>query len=77
MHLLNKIRPLWFFLAFGVGLCVCYMFTPPPTVVVKFPSPRTADKVVYHNDVDDSCYSFKAQQVACTSQSKEQPLPMQ
>ena len=75
MHLVNKIRPLWFFLAFGVGLCVCYMFTPPPTVVVRFPSPNNAGKLVYHSDADESCYAYNAEKVKCMPDSKEQPIP--
>jgi hypothetical protein len=73
MKLLNKIRPVWFFLSFGVGLLVCYMFTPPPPVVVRFPSPNNAGKVLYRDD-EDNCYAYKADAVECTSKSKEQPI---
>lgn len=76
MKLLNKISPIWFFLAFGVGLCVCYVFTPPPAVVLKFPSPSNAGKLVYHSEEDDSsCFAFDATKVKCTDKAKAQPIP--
>jgi hypothetical protein len=73
MHLLNNIRPLCFFLAFGVGLLACYMFTPPPQVAVRFPSPNNAGKIVY-KDEDHNCYAYKSEEVACTKEAKAQPL---
>lgn len=76
MRLLNRIKPIWFFAAFGVGLCICYVFTPSPTVVVKFPTPANAGKIVYRSEADESsCYSYKADRVQCTANAKEQPLP--
>lgn len=76
MRLLSRIRPFWFFLAFGVGLCVCYVFTPPPKVVVKFPTPANVGKVIYKGDdkTDHQCYAYSAKRVTCTSDAKEQPL---
>jgi hypothetical protein len=75
MRILNKINPMWFFLAFGIGLCVCYVFTPPPTVVVKFPSPLNAGKTIYHDEDDGSCFAFNAEQVKCDRDSLKQPIP--
>lgn len=67
---------MWFFLAFGVGLLMCYMFTPPPPVVVKFPSPSNVGKVLYR-DADKNCFAYKAENVECTSKSKEQPIAIE
>jgi len=72
-QLLKNIRPVWFFLAFSVGLLACYMFTPPPQVVVRFPSPNNAGRIVY-KDEDQNCYAYKADRVTCTSETKDQPL---
>lgn len=74
--MLKYINPLFFFLAFAVGLFVVYIFNPPPNVVVKFPSPYNAGKVVY-KDKSDSCYTYKADKVQCPldkSLIKPQPL---
>ena len=60
----GRIRPLWFFAAFAVGLLVCYLVTPPPEVVVRFPSPFNADQIVYR-DKSDGCFKIGAEQVPC------------
>ena len=60
----DKLNPLAFFLAFALGLFMCYITKPTPQLVVKFPSPQNADKVVYNNG-DDGCFKIKAEEVSC------------
>jgi hypothetical protein len=75
--LFKKIQPLYFFLAFAVGLLLCYVTNPKPEVIVKFPSPYNAGKIVY-KDKADSCYKFNASQVACPiDKSLIKPQPIQ
>jgi hypothetical protein len=38
-----------FIIAFSVGIAACYLIAPAPKVVVKFPSPTNAGKVVYQD----------------------------
>ena len=79
MLLLGRIQPLWFFLAFGIGLLICYILTPSPEVVVKFPSPYNAGNVVYR-DKADTCFTYSANEVACPrdkSTIKMQPVTME
>jgi|UniRef100_A0A6C0BGU3 hypothetical protein len=60
----DKINPLAFFLAFAVGLFLCYITHPAPEVVVKFPSPYNAGNVTY-KDKANTCFKFKADKVEC------------
>ena len=60
----DKIKPVYFFLAFGLGLLFCYISKPNPTVVIKFPSPTNSDKITYKHD-DGSCYKIKASKESC------------
>ena len=72
----DKLEPLYFLLAFGIGLFFCYISKPSPTIVVKFPSPVNAGTVTYKSD-DGSCYKFKASKETCPIDSsliKAQPL---
>ena len=62
--LFDKIHPLYFLLAFAVGLLVCYLYNPSPTMIVKFPSPYNAGQVVYRDD-SNTCYKYTADKVAC------------
>ena len=51
-------------IAFALGLLYCYVTKPKPELVVKFPSPQNAGKVVYHSD-DDTCFKYEASKVEC------------
>ena len=62
--LLDRVRPLYFFAAFALGLLACYVMAPRPTVVLKFPTPFNAGSVVYQ-DAAESCYKYDATKVAC------------
>lgn len=76
MFLLKRIKPMYFFLSFAIGLFVVYIFNPPPQVVVKFPSPHNAGNVVYR-DEDNACYVYRADKTACprdASMIKAQPV---
>jgi hypothetical protein len=75
MFLFGKLRPLYFFTAFAVGLLFVYMVTPPPQVVVKFPSPYNASQIVY-KDSNEQCYRYKAEKSECpVDKSKIKPQP--
>lgn len=72
----ERIRPLYFFLAFAVGIFFCYITNPKPEVVLKFPSPFNAGKITYH-DKANTCYKYEANKVDCPVDQaliKDQPL---
>lgn len=74
--MLSKINPLYFILSFAIGLFFVYIITPPPEVVVKFPSPFNAGSITY-KDKADTCYVYKADKVECPIDRKiikPQPL---
>lgn len=76
MDFFKKIRPLYFFLSFAFGLLCVYILTPPPKVVMKFPSPYNVDHVVYRSEDDDQCYKYKAEKSECPKdQTKIKPQP--
>lgn len=71
-----NLRPLYFFGAFAVGLLFCYLVTPAPKVVIKFPSPYNAGQVVY-KDSADACFKINADKVQCPSEaSAVRPQPL-
>ena len=75
--IITGIRPLWFFLAFGIGLLACYLMAPAPEVVIKFPSPYNAGEIVYRDEKTDSCFVYEADKVDCKAAGdkvKSQPL---
>jgi hypothetical protein len=73
---LERIHPLYFFIAFAVGLFFCYVTNPKPELVLKFPSPYNAGKIVYH-DKANNCYKYSADKVECPADKtliKPQPI---
>lgn len=76
--MLKKIKPLYFFVAFAIGLIFVYFSTPEPTVILKFPSPYNSGKVQYHDKDSDACYHYEAEkQDSCPLDKtliREQPL---
>ena len=75
--LLDKIHLLAFFTAFAIGILLCYITKPKPTIIVKFPNPWNVDQTVYKDKVNSQCYKFKADKVSCPSDGlliKPQPL---
>jgi hypothetical protein len=72
----RKFRLNWlvFLISFGIGILYIYTTTPAPKVVLKFPSPYNAGKVVYH-DKSNECFVFEATRVDCPKNAKKQPAP--
>ncbi len=73
---LDRLNFFYFLLSFTIGLFFCYITNPKPEIVLKFPSPTNAGKVVY-KDKADQCYSYKAEKTACPHDAhhiKPQPV---
>lgn len=65
-----------FIASFAIGMLYVYLSNPPPKVILKFPSPYNAGKVIYH-DKSDECFVFDSEKVTCpsdTSVIKKQPI---
>jgi hypothetical protein len=74
--LFDKINPLYFLLAFTIGLLYCYITKPKPKIIMKFPSPINSGKITYKSD-DGSCYKYKASKESCPMDKniiKHQPI---
>lgn len=68
-----KIIPVYFFLSFAIGIFFVYILTPPPEIILKFPTPFNAGKVTY-KDKANTCYTYKAEAVKCEPDSLPQPI---
>ena len=64
MILLDKIHPLYFFISLFIGLLLTYSTTPQPDIIVKFPTPENAGKIIYKDD-SENCFKFMSKQVYC------------
>ena len=72
----DKLSPLYFLLAFIVGLLVCYVMEPKKKVILKFPSPTNAGKVTYV-DKQGQCYKYNVQKLdVCPTDKTVKPQPV-
>jgi len=65
-----------FLIAFAVGIMYVYTVNPPQKVVLKYPNPYNAGKIVYR-DATNTCFVFDAVKVLCPSDKskiKQQPI---
>lgn len=76
MNIWKYIDPYYFFIALVFSLICTYLLTPVPTVIIKYPTPENAGKIIY-KDKADICYKYKAEEVSCPDDKsivKEIPL---
>lgn len=74
--ILDKLNFFYFILSFSIGLFVCYITAPQPEIILKFPSPTNAGKVVY-KDKAGQCYTYKADKSDCPQNNKStKPQPI-
>jgi len=74
--LLNRLDPVFFLGSFLLGLLFVYLTTPARQVVIKFPSPLNAGRVVYRNG-SDSCFKYRADKGSCPADAakiRTQPI---
>lgn len=77
MFLLDYIDTRVFLIALTIGLFLVYITTPQPEVIVKYPTPENADKLVFEDD-SDNCYKFTTSEVTCPNDSsKISNIPIQ
>lgn len=62
-----------FIIAFSIGIFYVYISSPKPKIIIKYPTPYNANKIVYKNDTD-ICYKYDVEEVKCTDNTIEQPL---
>mgnify|MGYP001031692027 CR=1 FL=1 len=76
MFLINRIYPLYFFISLFIGLLLTYSTAPTPDIVITYPTPETADKLIY-KDKANNCFKFISEQVNCPSDiSKIKKIPI-
>lgn len=59
-----------FLVSLSIGMLYVYIRTPTPKIVIKYPNPENAGKVVY-KDESDSCYVYQALKTECPAKSSE------
>jgi hypothetical protein len=66
----------YFIVSFATGILIVYLNTPPPEIIIKYPTPSNAGKIIYKDDAG-VCYKYKAREVECPKNNENvesQPL---
>lgn len=70
MNIFSNIIPIYFFISFFIGLFFVYISTPKPKVIIKYPTPENAGKIIY-KDNSDICYKYISKEVNCPKNPKK------
>jgi hypothetical protein len=70
MNLLYRIDPLIFFISFTIGLFMCYITNPKPNIVIKYPNPENAGKIIYKDNAE-ACYVYTSEEIKCPEDSTQ------
>lgn len=62
--LFNRLNPIAFFVSFCIGLFICYIMAPKPTILIKYPNPETASFLTFIDNATN-CYKYKIDIVKC------------
>jgi hypothetical protein len=60
----------YFFISLCVGICLVYIFSNQPEVILKYPTPETENDLIYQ-DKNDVCYKYKSKEVKCDDTAKK------
>jgi len=69
MFLIDKINPFIFLISLFIGLFFSYSFSPTPDIIVKYPTPENAHKLIFEDDTDN-CYKFISKRINCPKDKK-------
>jgi hypothetical protein len=58
-----------FFISLCVGICLVYIFSSQPEVILKYPTPETENDLIYQ-DKNNVCYKYKSEEVRCDNTAK-------
>ena len=53
-----------FFISFFIGMFMVYITTPLPEIIIKYPTPSNAGKIIYKDNAD-TCYVYDSKETVC------------
>jgi len=62
--------PIVFIVSLCLGIMVVYTITPPPKVIVKYPTPENSGRVIYKDEAHN-CFKIFSSEVNCPANKKD------
>lgn len=69
----DYIDPVYFLLAFSIGLLFTYLTAHTDKIVIKYPTVKNAGKITYKDDAG-TCYKYKVIEQQCPANVKQIPI---
>ena len=71
MLYLNKFfEPIVFILSLCIGIFVVYSITPPPKIIIKYPTPENSGRVIYKDEAHN-CFKILSSEVDCPNDKNQ------
>ena len=70
IHFDKYFDPFYFLLALFIGMLIVYTTVPAPDVIIMYPTPENAGKIVYQ-DAANNCYKYIANPIDCPNNENE------
>jgi hypothetical protein len=64
IKLFNKLNPFVFFLSFCFGIFICYITSPQPQIIIKYPTPENSG-IYQYIDKASNCFKYVPQKIKC------------
>lgn len=74
-NMFDKLNVFALIISFCIGILYVYISSPTPNIVVKFPSPYNAGKILYKNNSNE-CYKYQYDKVNCDTAKNIKPQPI-
>ena len=74
LNIFNKVHPVFFLLAFCVGLFISFVLTPKSKTEVVYPTPENTRKIIFKEPLTNVCYKYKIKNISCDSESIDMDL---
>ena len=53
-----------FFISFFIGMFMVYITMPLPEIIIRYPTPFNAGKIIYKDNAD-MCYVYDSKEITC------------
>ena len=63
-------NPIVFLISLCIGIFFVYIITPPPKVIVKYPTPENSGRIVYKDEAHN-CFKIISKEVNCPKNKKD------
>jgi len=70
-------NPIVFLISLCIVIFFVYIITPPPKVIVKYPTPENSGRIVYKDEAHN-CFKIISKEVNCPKNKKDiKSIPVQ